>query len=763
MTQLNKIIKAALLEQPGTTVMKQGKIDSTGIVSPFNAKKIADLIYNAKGYVTDDEELAKNAIVKNIKNISQYNQVNTELQKLSGNRGLGEYLGSFMNLTDRLEIAGELMNVLPKTQWDWTIKKIVPWKDFKWINFGTKSNGLPMIAKWPGDSPATPLATNTAIKFITTIYNEDWKTRDAQVLGAINHNALLVAQIALAFVPVVGWAMSAGIGLGNAKLYYDEGDPKTAGIEAIFSLIPGLGIAGKLGLTKIAPKLMANLGKKVALKQTKNLTKEEIRILDLLGKNQKALKTELDNYFKTGIVKNAKQIGTAKLKAAAGKLATGATKATGELATYAAIAGLYNTVYDFAGIPDSELLALNDKLDADFEQWLETRYQGTIADGVIAHSNTSIINEAPVDWLDIVQGAGPIGAAIGTAVAVGAAATAALVIKRLAKFSGVGRLSAWNKMRRDKNTFKALGIHVDDIRALYKSGEALRTTTTAWEAIETAVAAGKMTPTDAMKNIDKLKRGTANKVFQKLTKSYKKSTTKRGDDLVTLEKFIKDLPEPKRSDFGAGVGKQTAYESALEIWKQKNTLEQKLKAVYSDPDYLEFLKKHLANNRTTSALNTVNRERRVKYAAFWTLIGGSAGMATWIAVKKLQDAMHRQKLAKLPKTLVTFSKKPGEEIQRAKYDATRNVMITQVPYTISATDKLYKVETKRNTAQWTLLQFPDGNYYWVPTTELAGDAPAAPTKPTVVAKPTPAAEPPPAETPSAPEPVSDPNEFELPD
>jgi hypothetical protein len=140
-------------------------------------------------------------------------------------------------------------------------------------------------------------------------------------------------------------------------------------------------------------------------------------------------------------------------------------------------------------------------------------------------------------------------------------------------------------------------------------------------------------------------------------------------------------------------------------------------------------------------------------------------MATWIAVKKLQDAMHRQKLAKLPKTLVTFSKKPGEEIQRAKYDATRNVMITQVPYTISATDKLYKVETKRNTDRWTLLQFPDGNYYWVPTTELAGGGgfrPAAPTKTPAVVKPTPA-EPPAAETPSAPEPVSDPTEFELPD
>ena len=100
--------------------MKQGKIDKSGLVVPFNAKKIADLIYNAKGYVSDDEELAKNAIVKNIKNIAQYKQVSAELQKLSDKRGIGQYLQSFMDLSDRLEVVGHLMTVLPKNQWEWT-------------------------------------------------------------------------------------------------------------------------------------------------------------------------------------------------------------------------------------------------------------------------------------------------------------------------------------------------------------------------------------------------------------------------------------------------------------------------------------------------------------------------------------------------------------------------------------------------------------------------------------------------------------------
>jgi alkyl hydroperoxide reductase subunit AhpC len=39
-------------------------------------------------------------------------------------------------------------------------------------------------------------------------------------------------------------------------------------------------------------------------------------------------------------------------------------------------------------------------------------------------------------------------------------------------------------------------------------------------------------------------------------------------------------------------------------------------------------------------------------------------------------------------------------------------------YKIRSADKLYKVETSRNTAKWTLIQFPGKEYSWVATTEL---------------------------------------------
>jgi hypothetical protein len=518
MTQLNKIIKMVLAEQPGT-VMKQGKVDTTGLVVPFDAKKIADLIYNAKGYVVDDEELAKNAIIKNIKNIAQYKQVNSELQKLSNKRGIGAYLGSFMNLTDRLEIAGELMNVLPKNQWEWTIKKIVPWEDFKWINFGTSKNGLPLIARWPGDTPATPLATNTAIKFVTTIYNTDWKTRDAQVLSVINHNALLTAQIVLAFVPVVGWAMSAGIGLGNAKLYYDEGDPKTAGIEAIFSLIPGLGLAGRLGLNKIAPKVMADLGKKVATKQTKNLTKQEIYILSQLGKNQKALKTELDNYFKTNIKKSVKQISRDKLAAAGKQLGIGATKTSATLASYVTIAQLYGNVYD-ANVPlitPVTIAALDKKYTDEAAAYLNKRLTQELSKikENTQLSTAPILNEA---WGDVLTISTLIRAATG-ALAIGVTYGAILkgITMALPRWK---KLTSFRKVARDVEFLQSKGMKPAEINALWKSDIFTKADQSTVDAFLKELRNGTMNPATAMTAFNDLIPGQGRKQYERLEKLY---------------------------------------------------------------------------------------------------------------------------------------------------------------------------------------------------------------------------------------------------
>jgi hypothetical protein len=100
-------------------------------LSKFNAQKVAQLIYDAKGIFSDDENVAIEAIKQNIKNIKQYTQVTKELQKLTGGRGIGAYLQSFTTVADRLNIASYLADILPESQWDWTIKKIFTFSDVK--------------------------------------------------------------------------------------------------------------------------------------------------------------------------------------------------------------------------------------------------------------------------------------------------------------------------------------------------------------------------------------------------------------------------------------------------------------------------------------------------------------------------------------------------------------------------------------------------------------------------------------------------------
>ena len=52
---------------------------------------------------------------------------------------------------------------------------------------------------------------------------ENWYKQNA-------HTVNTVLQIGSAFIPVIGPFISAGIGLADAKKYYDEGDTKTAGL-----------------------------------------------------------------------------------------------------------------------------------------------------------------------------------------------------------------------------------------------------------------------------------------------------------------------------------------------------------------------------------------------------------------------------------------------------------------------------------------------------------------------------------------------------
>jgi len=123
------------------------------------------------------------------------------------------------------------------------------------------------------------------------------------------HTILTILQIGTAFIPLVGPFISAGIGLYDAKTYYDEGDKKTAGLIAMFSVIPGIGgLASKLGLTKWSAKALGEIGKKISL--GKKLTPVEISVANKVVQNNKLIQSEVKKLSKTAIAKNVTKKGT---------------------------------------------------------------------------------------------------------------------------------------------------------------------------------------------------------------------------------------------------------------------------------------------------------------------------------------------------------------------------------------------------------------------------------------------------------------------
>jgi hypothetical protein len=123
------------------------------------------------------------------------------------------------------------------------------------------------------------------------------------------HTILTILQIGTAFIPFVGPFISSGIGLYDAKTYYDEGDKKTAGLIAMFSVIPGIGgLASKLGLTKWSAKALGQIGKKISLGQ--KLSPVEIQVANKVAQNNKLIQSEVQKLSKTAIAKNVVKKGT---------------------------------------------------------------------------------------------------------------------------------------------------------------------------------------------------------------------------------------------------------------------------------------------------------------------------------------------------------------------------------------------------------------------------------------------------------------------
>lgn len=108
------------------------------------------------------------------------------------------------------------------------------------------------------------------------------------------HTLAIILGIGSAFIPIIGPFVSAGIGLADAALYAKEGDSKTAGMVAMFSLMPGVGtIVGKIpGIKQLGAKGMSALASKLSLGQ-KITDPVELAVVNGITGNIDLVKTSL--------------------------------------------------------------------------------------------------------------------------------------------------------------------------------------------------------------------------------------------------------------------------------------------------------------------------------------------------------------------------------------------------------------------------------------------------------------------------------------
>jgi hypothetical protein len=187
-----------------------------------------------------------------------------------------------------------------------------------------------------------------------------YKQNDASTLGPAlqrqkeylesmdTHTLLTIGSVVTAFIPVVGPLISAGLSLADASIYLSEGDKKSAGLSAIFAVLPGLtGVVAKIPLIK---NLGSNGMKLLADKIIKNgakakLTKQELGVVNSISQNQSLITQELNNYSKNVASKYLNNTKNAKLKSTLSSIAKGGLKFSGQVAGYGSVAYIYDKLY----------------------------------------------------------------------------------------------------------------------------------------------------------------------------------------------------------------------------------------------------------------------------------------------------------------------------------------------------------------------------------------------------------------------------------
>lgn len=235
----------------------------------------------------------------------------------------------------------------------------------------------------------------------------EWVKEVTKFIYENRHEILMIIAIGGMFVPIVGPLISLSADLADAGLYYGEGDKYTAGLTAIFGLLPA-GQLLKNGI-KSSPQFIKKVSKLVQLEKSgqltekyiaKNFTKSELESLKNLQKNasqltydaakQASLKMSKTVFPKSklgDIIKWYKNIKTKYPKS---------TTILGEGLTIGGVWYSWNKLSKIWGVSDKS----DEKLSSSFSDEDKTKLEKVFSDGIIEQMKTVDQQKVATDMMN---------------------------------------------------------------------------------------------------------------------------------------------------------------------------------------------------------------------------------------------------------------------------------------------------------------------------------------------------------------------------
>ena len=189
------------------------------------------------------------------------------------------------------------------------------------------------------------------------------------LVKAYPHEVALALSIGASFFGPVGLLVSSGIMIGDAALYYKEGDYNMAGLSAIFAVLPFLKVPG---LKQWTAAQWGKFGQRVSANTYKTLAASDRVVLQQLAKSKDAIAAAAKRYT-TAAAKGAASkytiaaMKTDPIKFIARKFANGTLK-TAKLTAFLAKEAIpyltadkaWQFIYETYGIDEKSLKAMDD-------------------------------------------------------------------------------------------------------------------------------------------------------------------------------------------------------------------------------------------------------------------------------------------------------------------------------------------------------------------------------------------------------------------